>query len=150
MEVWFYHLQTQPLERVLPVLLEKCLERGWKAVVEVSSEERVKALDDLLWTWSDQSFLPHGPNGSADAAIQPVLLTTTQANVNGADVRLLADGARLALPAEGYKRIMLLFDGNDPVALTTAREDWKAAKAAADVSASYYQQDGEGRWVKKA
>ena len=34
-EVLFYHLQSQPLERVLPELLEKCLERKWRAVVQV-------------------------------------------------------------------------------------------------------------------
>ena len=35
-EILFYHLQHQPLERVLPTLLEKTLERGWRAVVQTS------------------------------------------------------------------------------------------------------------------
>ena len=50
-EVFFYHLQPRPLERVLPVLLEKCLERGWNVVVQAGSSERVEAIDQLL---------PHG------------------------------------------------------------------------------------------
>ena len=33
-EILFYHLEAQPLEKVLPVLLEKSLERGWSAIVE--------------------------------------------------------------------------------------------------------------------
>ena len=48
-EILFYHLHRQPLERVLPPLLEKSLERGWRAVVQASSEERIEALDAHLW-----------------------------------------------------------------------------------------------------
>ena len=47
-EVLFYHLQSQPLERALPSLLEKCLERQWRAVVQVGSEERRDALEITL------------------------------------------------------------------------------------------------------
>ena len=44
-EVLFYHLEHQPLERVLPMLLERTMERGWRAVVQVGSAERLEALD---------------------------------------------------------------------------------------------------------
>ncbi|KFL26848.1 DNA polymerase III subunit chi, partial [Devosia sp. 17-2-E-8] len=29
-DVLFYHLENQPLEKVLPLLLEKTVERGWR------------------------------------------------------------------------------------------------------------------------
>src|SRR4028118_1595487 len=92
-EVLFYHLQHQPLEAVLPTLLQKSLERGWRAVVQVTTEERMSALDDHLWTFADESFLPHGTDREAHAADQPVLITLGAANPNGASTRLLADGA---------------------------------------------------------
>ncbi len=44
-EVRFYHLIEQRLERVLPQLLELSLQRGWRVVVQASSDERVEALD---------------------------------------------------------------------------------------------------------
>ena len=47
-EILFYHLQRQPLEQVLLELLEKCLERNWRAVVHVGSEARRDALDSHL------------------------------------------------------------------------------------------------------
>jgi DNA polymerase-3 subunit chi len=149
MDAMFYHLQGQTLESVLPVLLEKSLERGWRAAVEVSSAERAKALDDWLWTYAERSFLPHGLDGEPGCEAQPVLITTTQANANAAQIRFLADGARLPDGVAGYERIALIFDGDDPVALEAARADWKAAKAAG-LAASYWQQSPEGRWEKKA
>jgi DNA polymerase III subunit chi len=149
MDLMFYQLGGQPLERALPVLLEKTLERGWKAVVEVSSTQRRAALDDALWTYSDGSFLPHGIDGEAGCETQPILITTTDANSNAADIRFLVDGARLSPDISGYQRIALMFDGDDPVALEAARMDWKAAKATG-LTASFWQQNSNGRWEKKA
>lgn len=148
-DVLFYHLQNQPLERVLPVLLEKSVERGWKVVVEATSPERVEALDALLWTYSDASFLPHGTDREADTSLQPVLLTTRPDRPNGASVRFLVDGAPLPADAAGYKRIVLMFDGNDPEAVDRAREQWRQAKSAG-LDCTYWQQNAAGRWEKKA
>jgi DNA polymerase-3 subunit chi len=149
MDLMFYQLSGQPLERALPVLLEKTLERGWKAVIEVSSDLRKAALDDALWTYAEGSFLPHGVDGEHGCEAQPIVITTTSANSNAADIRFLVDGARLDAELSGYQRIALLFDGEDPVALDAARADWKKAKASG-LTASFWQQNAEGRWEKKA
>ncbi len=111
-EVLFYHLEHQPLERVLPSLVEKTLERGWRAVVQAGSEERVEALDTLLWTYREDSFLPHGTKRDGNPEAQPVFLTTGEDNPNGASVRFLVDGAE-AGELSGYARIVYLFDGRD-------------------------------------
>jgi DNA polymerase-3 subunit chi len=148
-EVLFYHLQRQPLEAVLPTLIAKSLERGWRAVVQATGEERLAALDDHLWTFADESFLPHGTDKDPDPAGHPVLLTLSDGNRNGANVRFLVDGAAFPATAEGYERIIVLFDGNDPDALAGAREQWRSVKAAGH-EATYWQQDERGRWAKKA
>ena len=148
-EVLFYHLQRQPLEAVLPMLLEKSLERGWRAVVRATSDERLAALDDHLWTFSDESFLPHGTDREPDAAEQPVVLTLSERNPNGAAVLFLVEGAPVPDDASTYERLVLLFDGNDEDALAAAREQWKGVKAAGH-DATYWQQDARGRWEKKA
>jgi DNA polymerase-3 subunit chi len=145
-ELFFYHLERQPLERVLPDLLEKCLERGWRSVVQVSSEERRDALDAHLWTWRDEAFLPHGSVKDGNAGDQPVWLTTEPENPNGATVRFLAEGAEV--PEAGYHRVVVLFDGNDPDAVDRARAVWSAAKARGD-DATYWQQNDAGRWERK-
>ena len=147
-EVLFYHLESQPLERVLPTLLEKTLERGWRAVVETSSRERASAIDALLWTYRDDSFLPHGIAGEETDASQPVLITMDDGNPNAANVRFFVDRA-VPRSGEGYERIVFLFSGHDPDAVTEARAAWTGLKAG-DNSLTYWQQDEGGRWVKKA
>lgn len=148
-EILFYHLQRQPLEKVLPSLVEKSLERGWQTAIQAVSEERLSALDDGLWTYSDDSFLPHGTDREPDAASQPVVLTLSETNPNKAAIRFLVEGADLPDDANDYARICILFDGNDTDALVLAREQWKAAKEQGHAIA-YWQQDDDGRWSKKA
>jgi DNA polymerase-3 subunit chi len=147
-EVLFYHLDRQPLERVLPDLLEKCLERGWRAVIQVGSEERRDALDSHLWTYREEGFLPHGTIKDGSAEAQPIWLTVGPENPNRASVRFLADGVEMA-EIQPYARVVVLFDGNDAEAVQRARASWSAVKAAGH-EAAYWQQSERGRWEKKA
>jgi DNA polymerase-3 subunit chi len=148
-EVVFYHLLRKPLERALPELLEKSYERGWRVVVQAASEERVDALDAHLWTYRDDTFLPHGTSRDSEAGNQPILLTTTEGNPNGATVRFIVDGVPLPEDAAAYQRLVLLFDGEDDDAVAVARERWGQAKALG-FDVTYWQPDEQGRWVKKA
>jgi DNA polymerase-3 subunit chi len=146
-EVLFYHLERAPLERVLPSLLERTLERGWRAVVQSGSAERLEALDLALWTYNDESFLPHGTARDGDPARQPIYLTLGEETPNGAGVRFLVDGADMT-QFSGFVRIVCLFDGNDPEATGKARTQWQAAKAAG-CPVTYWRQSDNGRWEKQ-
>jgi DNA polymerase-3 subunit chi len=148
-EVLFYHLQSQKLEGVLTTLLERSLDRGWRVVVQARSDERIDTLDAHLWTYRDDSFLPHGTWREPEAAQHPVLLSPDESNPNGANVRFLIDGAVLPANADSYQRIVLVFDGEDDDAVAAAREQWAAAKARG-LDASYWQPDDNGRWAKKS
>jgi len=148
-EILFYHLQGQPLERVLPTLLERSLERGWRIVVQAASEERMEALDAHLWTYRDDRFLPHGTERDGDAEAQPVFITVRDHNPNAAQVRFLIDGAALPVDAAAYQRIVILFDGQDEEAVAQARVRWGEAKASG-FDVTYWQPDEQGRWQRKS
>jgi DNA polymerase-3 subunit chi len=146
LEIWFYHLQRQPLDKVLPTLLEKSLERGWRAIVQ-ASPPRLKALDDLLWSYAPESFLPHSLEPSAET---PIFLTSEAGNPNGARLRIFVDGEDPASAlAEPYDRLIVMFDGNDEAQLGLARRQWSALKASGQTLA-YWQQNESGGWEKKA
>ncbi len=146
-EIRFYHLQRSPLERVLPKMLETALQRDWRAVVIAGSEDRVEALNALLWVYDKDGFLPHGSRRDGFSDRQPVWLTTAEENPNGAHVAFLVDGARLADPSL-FALSCELFDGADPDAVARARAHWKAAKEAGH-EITYWQQTATG-WEQKA
>lgn len=145
-EVWFYHLEGQPAETVLPSLLEKTLARGWRAVVETVSPERAAELDAVLWSYDAGSFLPHGLASDPRPERQPIVIAAGPEAPNGAAVRFLLDGAP---PGDltGLTRVIVLFDGQSEAALALARDAWRQLKAAGHTLA--YWQQGEAGWEKK-
>ncbi len=150
-DVSFYHLESRPLEWALPRLLSRVVESGLKAVVVTGVPERLPFLDSALWTYDDQSFLPHGRAPDENAAHQPVWLTAKPDDrPNGATILVLVDGAGPASPdLAGYDRCLDMFDGNDEEARAAARTRWTAFKQAGH-TVTYWQQTGDGRWEKKA
>jgi DNA polymerase III subunit chi len=148
-EIFFYELSGQSLERILPPLIAKSLERGWRVVVQAASDERVDALDAHLWTWRDDVFLPHATWRDAEATEQPCLLTVNEDNPNGAAVRFLLEGLGIPGDARAYQRLVLLFDGADPEALAMARD--RASKAETEgFAVTYWRSDESGRWQRQA
>ena len=148
-EVLFYHLQDMTLERVLPPLLEKSLERGWRVAVQAGSEERADALDAHLWTYRDDSFLPHGTWRDSVVMNQPVVLVLDEGNPNNANVRFIVDSAGLPKDCATYERIVMVFNGDDDEALGAARAAWADGKSRG-LDLTYWQADERGRWQKRA
>jgi DNA polymerase-3 subunit chi len=152
-ETLFYHLERKTLEDVLPGLLERTRERDWRAVVRVGSAERMAALDAHLWTYSEQSFLPHGTADENHPSRQPIYLTTEDEHPNKAQVLFLVGGATPSdwtAPRLGeFARIVLLFDGRDPEALAVARAAWRNSREAGH-DVTYWKESPSGKWEKQA
>lgn len=152
-ETLFYHLERRTLDDVLPGLIEKTLERGWRAVIRTESSERADAIDNLLWTYNEQTFLPHAQAGDGNPKRQPVLITVEENNPNGANVLFLVGGA--APPhwedrkTTALTRVVLLFDGRDADSLARARAAWKDAKAAGH-DVTYWKESPAGKFEKQA
>jgi DNA polymerase III subunit chi len=147
-EVWFFHLERQPLEAMLPQLVEKTLAKGWRAVIKAGSAERVEAISSGLWMHSEEGFIPHGTKQDGHAEMQPVWITDEDDRPNRPDALFLVDGADTADLAE-LQRLVRVFDGHSEDAKEQARAAWRAAKADGH-DVSYWQQDERGRWINKA
>ena len=146
-EIRFYHLTRKTLEQALPELLEKTVERGWRAVVMAGSPERAEALTQHLWTYNPNSFLPHGNAKDGHAEAQPVWLTAEDERPNNPSILFLTDGAESARLGE-YERVCEVFDGNDDETVAAARRRWAAYKSSGH-DLSYWQQ-GERGWTHQA
>ena len=147
-EILFYHLTRQPLDAVLPPLVEKSLGRGWKVVIQSGNPERIPALDALLWTYDDASFLPHAVASEAGPD-EPVVIAAGATNPNAAAIRFLVERAPLPDDIATYERVVIMFDGHDDEAVAEARDHWKTVKGMG-LAGTYWQQDDDGRWNKKA
>jgi len=146
-EVLFYHLERARLEHILPDLLEKSLERGWRVLVATSTRDMADTINNFLWTYTDESFLPHGADG--DGTDHPIFITETESTGGERDILFLVDGAE-AEPnrIENLTRCIRIFDGGDEEAVSAARVFWKKVKGAGH-DATYWRQNENGRWEKQ-
>lgn len=145
----FYHLTCSGVDQTLATLIDRSLAAGWRVVVRGGNPSRLEEIDRALWTGSDEGFLPHGLAGGAHDALQPVLLTAAAAIPNAAQCLMAVDGAEVgAEDCAGLERVCILFDGNDPEALSRARTQWKALTTAG-IAAEYWSEDS-GRWQMKS
>jgi DNA polymerase-3 subunit chi len=147
-QVAFYQLRNSPLERALPKLLEKVVSSGARAVLLGGSEERIDALNAALWTYDQDTFLPHGSARDGNVERQPIYLTSAFENPNDASILVLIDGQN---PAEigAFERCFDMFDGTDATSLEAARARWKAHKAAGH-EVTYWEQTDGGKWSQRA
>lgn len=140
MRVDFYHLTARPLEQVLPSICEKVVAGGERLVV-VAGPDQLARLDEALWSYARDSFLPHGRERPQD---QPVFLSADPQPANGATNIALADGVWRD-EALGFGRVFYFFDESGR---ETAREAWRALKTKPGVEARYWKQDERGKWVE--
>lgn len=149
-ETLFYHLERRSLDDVLPGMIEKTLERGQRAVIRADSSERADAIDNLLWTYSEQTFLPHAQAGDGNPARQPVFITVEDQNPNDANVLFCVGGAVLTSwnAVNDLTRVVLMFDGRDDAMLARARTAWKDAKAAGH-DVTYWKESPSGKFEKQ-
>ena len=147
-EVWFYHLEREPVENVLPGLLARGVQRGLRLAVQAANADILKMLSEKLWAMEDVAFLAHGDADTPMPHLQPIYLTTTADNPNGAAYRFFVSGSEPQDMA-GIERASILFDGNDRTAIEQARATWRRMKADGHVI-SYWKQDDAGRWVNQA
>lgn len=147
METWFYRLEGGRAEEALPALLEKTLAKGWRALVCAGDPSGVDAADQLLWTYRDDSFLPHGRAGAPYADRQPILVTDGVANQNGAEAVFVLGAAAAPDADPPIARRSFLFSAEDGPAVARARALWKEEKAA-DRTPAFWRRGADGRWAK--
>ena len=143
MLVDFYHLAATPLERVLPRICERLLEGGERLLI-VAEPSLLRQLDEQLWTYSVDSFVPHGRSDKADPEKQPILLSSEVQPLNGAANIALADGVWHD-EALAFARTFYFFDSGH---LDTARGTWRALKDKPEAEPRYWKQDERGKWVQ--
>ena len=91
-EIVFIVLNSAVKSRIVCDLAEKCYLNNQRVVIYMKSEEDCKEIDSLLWTWKQQSFIPHKCLESLSVSQnEPIVLTTSIESVADYDTVLLVD-----------------------------------------------------------
>lgn len=145
-EIAFYQLQKISLNKALAKLLEKTLEAGNRALVLAHSKTQIDVLNEALWDYEDDAWLPHGSIDDFSPEKQPILLSTSLELVNGANFLFLTNGVNTERVNE-FDRCFDLFDGGEASEIESARSRWSSHKKKGQ-SLAYWQETKSGGWEK--
>jgi DNA polymerase-3 subunit chi len=145
MQLDFWQLSRDPVERVVALIAERTRSAGEKLLVVAQDEAQRAAMSTALWEAKPAAFLANGEAGASHAARQPILLSDSCEPANGAKYVILADGTWRD-GAEAFERAFLLFG---EAAVEGARAVWRQFDGREDVERSYYAQE-DGKWARKA
>jgi DNA polymerase-3 subunit chi len=146
-EIRFYHLRTRTADQALPEILAKAIEGGRRVVVQTADEKAAAALNDYLWVYTPDSFLPHGAGKDGHAADQPIWITAGNDNPNSANV-LIATGGAVPENPGSYDLCCEMLEDSNPDGVAAARARWKTYKEQG-FTLTYWQQTDRGGWEKK-
>jgi DNA polymerase-3 subunit chi len=110
-------------------LIEKIRARGLRVLVHCPDSGEAQSLDRRLWSFREDSFIPHGRVGQVDATLTPVLISP---NGEPATEQQVLINLALEAPAffARFARLCELLDQR-PEVLEAGRQRWK-----------WYQQQG--------
>jgi DNA polymerase-3 subunit chi len=145
MQLDFWQLSRDPVERVVALIAERTRGAGEKLLVVAEDESQRSAIGRALWEAKPEAFLANGEADAPHAERQPILLSPRCKAENGARYVALADGLWRD-EAEAFERVFLLFD---EAGTPAARAVWRQLDGRDGIERSYFAQE-EGKWVKKA
>jgi len=85
-QVDFYILNSTQTEQFTCVFVEKVFKQGHKIHIHTIDDMQTKRMDKLLWTYNDQSFLPHIVLGDELQAETPINISHNQDSALISDV----------------------------------------------------------------
>ncbi len=145
-EFWIYACTLTPRKQVLVSLLEKAVEREMPTVVFCQNEQEAEALNEYLWSFDAEKFIPHGTLADGEAEHQPIFLTHEALVPNAAELALVWGEARVPTNIP-FKRVVVMVDARfEPAKLTPAQEALKNALGAVE---TLWVQTDTGKWVKQ-
>jgi DNA polymerase-3 subunit chi len=108
--------------------------QGRRLLILAADDLQAQEADRMLWAFDPASFLPHALAGGPDQAEEPVLIATSPANLNRAQVLLCL--APLGIETKEVRDYELLVDFvpiEEGPELTAARQRYKAWQGVAGV-----------------
>ena len=144
-EIFFYKLKNLSIELFLISLIEKSISKNWNSLVLLDNIERMEEINDLMWTFNDTSFIPHGSQSDLNPDKHKVYLTCNEENLNNSSVIFSIDGIIINQP-DNWKRCIYIFNEQN-LKVTDELESYKRGIEDLNYDLKSFEQDNNGKWI---
>ena len=144
-EIFFYKLKNTSIDLFLISLIEKSISKNWNSLVLLDNTERMEEINDLLWTFNDTSFIPHGSQSDLSPDKQNVYLTCNEENLNNSNIIFSIDGIIINEP-DNWNRCIYIFNEQN-LKVTDELESYKRKVKDFGYTLKSFEQDNNGKWI---
>ena len=144
-EIFFYKLKNTSIDLFLISLIEKSISKNWNSLVLLDNTERMEEINDLLWTFNDTSFIPHGSQSDLSPDKQNVYLTCNEENLNNSNIIFSIDGIIINEP-DNWNRCIYIFNEQN-LKVTDELESYKREIKDFGYTLKSFEQDNNGKWI---
>jgi len=148
-QIIFYSTAPLQVEKTLFALLEKSLEKGNKSLLLFKDKEKCLSINEQLWTYKQNSFLPHISEDDQiyDNIDVPVYLSTKNENPFKAELLFSIDGF-LPDNIDHFERVIIIIDVNDELLNEKYKNYYLDIKQNFE-DIVFYKSDDNGKWIEK-
>ena len=138
-EITFYQIDESIVKSLAPLLL-KVLDEKKKVLIFCKDHTQIKAIDNSLWSYGRNKFIPHTTIFDADFSFlrQPILISDQEENSNNADYLVFVDEPSDAFLSI-FGRAFYFFESTDFATAVTLSQRLRPN--------NFYKKN-DGKWVK--
>ena len=140
----FYKSPAQFFEKSICQLILKIYNSGEKLLVGFKDEITMSRFNDLLWTYSQKDFIPHGSVNDPLPEKQPVLLCMNNENIINANIIMNIN--KVDSDPITFKRTIYVCNDNDELQYEVVTR--KNQLDELNLTHETWTQDANGKWLK--
>ena len=145
-EIYFYNTSSRDFLRDITLLIERLYLLEHKVIVLCPDNNVSAIVDDYLWSYKDESFLPHSIADQDHSELDSIIISSHQLNLDFYKILIVFKGSSISFDySNNFEKVYYFFDDNSNDEREIARTLWKEAKKSG--TKCKYWQVQENKWT---
>jgi len=145
-KAFFYNASHRDVVADITWLTENIFKKNNSIVIFCTDQETAKVVDDFLWSYKEDSFLPHALKKHEEVSLNPILVSTDLDEGFEHNVLIALNGVLInEKDWQRFAKIYYFFDDQDMTEKENARSMWKSFSSL-DIDCKYWINE-KNKWV---
>ncbi|MDC3081804.1 DNA polymerase III subunit chi [Paracoccaceae bacterium] len=145
-KAFFYNSSHRDVVTDIAWLTQNIFTKNNRIVIFCTDQDTVEVVDDFLWSYRDDGFIPHSIKKHGETSLDPILVTTDLDGGYEHNILLALNGVLIEEKDwQRFAKIYYFFDDQDNKEKENARSMWKSFSSL-DVDCKYWI-NKKNKWV---
>ena len=145
-KAFFYNATRREILNDIAILTEKLYKKNNHILLYCADQETVDTLDEYLWSYREDSFIPHSKKNNEKKLFYPILITNEILNEHEHNILLVLNGVLIKeTDWTKFNKVYYFFDEQNLEEKENARSMWKSFSSL-EIDCRYWV-NKENKWI---